>query len=159
MRFKALLAASLFLSAAAEATPVYVGSWDLYSGQPWGSMTAPATTAQQVAAELFGGNASDYAISTVGIDPNAINHMAWLDQIYIGVGQFAENYLVDSNNNGYYDVRGDTSARVVDNGCCNQYINFAFRIDNTQTPVPEPLTLGLLSTGLLGLAYGRRKQR
>jgi len=156
---KKIVIAAMLLGASlsAQAVPVYVGSWDLYNsaGPSWSTFTVPTYTAQEAAAKIFGGFATDYVISTAGSNPSVINHMAWLDQIYIGVGKFGESYRVDSNNNGIYDVSGDTSAWVKDNACCNTYFNYAFR---APTNIPEPASLALMGLGFAGLATTRRRK-
>lgn len=150
---------ALVFSSSLYAAPIYVGSWDTYNadGPSWSDFTTPTYTGQEVAALLFGGSFSNYAISTVSTDPLAINNMVWLDQIYIGVDLFGESYRVDSNNNGIYDINGDTTAWVRDNGQGGGYINYAFMIE--QTPggtVPAPGTLLLLGIGLAALSLRAR---
>ena len=58
----------------AHAAPIYtyLGSYAVDDGPDY--VTEPHSyTGQQAAALLFGGSASDYAISTIGSDPGDIN--------------------------------------------------------------------------------------
>ena len=154
---KKLLAAVILAGAAvpAIAAPIYVGSWNLYSGQDW-SDHPPTYTAQEAAALLFGGVAGDYLISTVGKNAGSINEKAWYDQYGIGVGLFAQDYRVDHGDLGKYDVYGDTSAMIMDTAGILNPVNYAFRVDSTD--VPEPLSLSLMGLGLAGLAVVRRRK-
>lgn len=156
----AVLLAGLIGSTAALAAPtyVYVGSWDVYGGPDWSNLDAPIYTGQQAAALIFGGTAGEYAISTVDSSVANINNMAWLDQIYIGLASFGESYFVDSNQNGLYDISGDTSAYVQDNAFGGQYINYAFRLQDNGTQVPEPISLALVGLGLFGIGAVRRRR-
>lgn len=152
-------ALTLAMVASASAAPTFVGQWDLYNstGPYWSTLTVPTYTAQEAAAVIFGGNASDYVISTVDSNAANINFSAWLDQIYVGVGLFAQDYRVDGGTLGVYDYVGDTSAWVRDNGFGGQYINYAFRID--QNDVPEPGVLALLGLGMLAFAASRARKQ
>lgn len=155
----ALAAASLAMCASASAAPVFVGSWNLYGGQGWWTGTAPTYTAQEAAALLFGGIASDYVVSTAGNSVAAINYSAWYDRYAIGPGVYAQDYRVDSGTLGVYDRPMDSSAYIRDNASGNQHMNnYAFRVENTNQ-VPEPLTVGLLGLGLAGMAAVRRKAK
>jgi hypothetical protein len=155
---KNLLAAAILAGAAASAfaTPTYVGSWDLFSGADYYDKP-PTYTAQEAAALLFGGLASDYLISTLGDNAALINGMAWYDQYVDGPSIFAQNYREDHGVLGQYDTRGDTSAMVMDNANGWGLINYAFRVERS-ADVPEPLSLGLMGLGLAGLAAARRRK-
>lgn len=147
----------------------FAGSWNVNDGPSWQSSppNGPlAYTAQEAAALLFGGNASDYAISTLGSDSNLIDHMAWYDVIGVGENLFAEDYsnkylgLYYGPTNGYNCCGGSfalvnaASAFVSDN--TSGLTNYAFRISND---VPEPGSLVLLSLGLVGLGVAGRKKK
>lgn len=154
---KVLGGAILALAAAgASAAPVFVGSWDLYSGVNWWTGEAPTYTGQEAAAALFGGSASDYVISTNGSNVADINQSAWYDQYGIGPAIFAQDYRHDTFNIGVYDTYGDTSAMIRDNAGGQNLMNYAFRVDGAN--VPEPLTVGLMGLGLAGMAVARRRQ-
>ena len=152
----------------ASASYTYVGSWEVDQGPSWGSQPA-AYSGQQAAALLFGGNASDYAISTVGSSPSTINHEAWYSVLgYNGPNNggiaFADSYLSSnsSQNPGYYfsgnnayrmgDSTEAASAYVSDNADSGN-INYAF----TGSAVPLPPSVLLLAPGLAGFFAMRRK--
>lgn len=149
-----------FAAGQASADLVYVGSWTVDQGPRWTDVPA-IYTGQEAAALLFGGSASDYAISTVSANVADVNNMAWYSPWggatdgYTGqpngnnafpVGILAsESMYRDYNANGLYDVTGELSAYVNDWAIGVEYTNYAFRIN----VVPEPSTL--LSCGLGGL--------
>lgn len=119
---------SVFLPAHAatsgESGYEYVGSWQVNDGPNWG--TSPQCyTGQEAAALLFGGNASDYAISTVSDQVADIDFQAYVD-IHSGVSTIvAHDYSVDTGGAGYETV-GDTSAYITDHNVTD--INYAFRL-------------------------------
>jgi hypothetical protein len=159
-------------SAAAQAAPVFVGSWIVGDGPIWFS-NPPVYSGVEAAALLFGGSPSDYAISTVDSNPANINNMAYADTWGGDIAPVAEDYSL-SLCGGTYDCGFEgsaTSAYVLDHSCFNRYdnpaepctdfgtefVNYAFRI----TDVPEPATATLLLTGLLaagGVWRLRRRQ-
>jgi hypothetical protein len=126
---------------------------------------------RQTAAFLFGGIATDYAISTAGASVATINFKTFLDgrddirflttpadQDFVGV--FGANYSAGI---------GNFSAYVFDHACGTHYctggggesaINYAFRVSNNVgvAGVPEPSSWALLIAGfgLVGLV-GRRR--
>ena len=149
---------------------VYVGAWEVDQGALWTSEPM-AFSGQQAAALLFGGNADDYAISTIGSDPLTVNQEAWYSVLgYNGPNDggiaFADNYLSSNSSQspGYYysgnsyrwqDPTESASAFVLDNAYGSANTNYAFKIENVG--IPEPASLLLLSLGLLGLAGVRKK--
>lgn len=162
LRIAALLV-GLSTSASAMAVPTYtyVGFWDVYSGMPWDTPSLPTYTGQQAAAAIFGGSPSDYVISTVDDAVANIDHMAWVDIYRTGFvtpanNLVAENYVVDTGAAGY-NASGDTSAWVQDNGPSSTYFNYAFRIDNKNNRVPEPVSLALVGLGFFGIGVARRR--
>lgn len=153
-----LFAASMLTASVANAGYTFVGFWNVNDGPWWSPVTQPILTGQQAAALLFGGNASDYAISTNGADIGSINFSTWVSAYGQGHSGdiVAQDYYSDANNNGLYDDMGDTSAYIGDWCYGGNCINYAFRITEE---VPEPAMLSLFALGLLGFAASRAKKQ
>jgi hypothetical protein len=151
----------LFITSQANAGLIYVGQWEVDDGPSWGSEPL-ANTGQEVAALLFGGIASDYAISTLGVDALTIDNMAWYSVLGLDGGlKFAENYVTlgSTQLTGYYysggafnsgDANEAASAYVDDNAIGSRYTNYAF-----VSTVPSPATLALFGIGLACLGWSR----
>jgi hypothetical protein len=134
-----------------------VGSWEVgQSGAPSWTANPPngplAYTGQEAAALLFGGNASDYRISTISSLIADINDSAWYS-VWGGPGQiFADDYI-SKYLGQYYGPQsggpGTASAYVMDwcfqGSNCDK--NYAFRVDAQSVPGPLPI-LGI------GAAFG-----
>ncbi len=68
-----LMAATTLTAGAANAALTFVGAWQVDQGPTWFGSPPDgplAYTGQEAAALLFGGNASDYSISTVSNQAN-----------------------------------------------------------------------------------------
>jgi hypothetical protein len=152
----------LCIASQANASLIFVGQWEVDDGPSWGSKPL-AHTGQEAAALIFGGMASDYSISTLGMDALAIDNMAWYSVLGLTDGhKFAENFVASGSNQSpsYYfsgaafnsgDFNEAASAYVDDNAIGPQYTNYAFI-----SAVPTPATLGLFGIGLAGLGWSRR---
>jgi hypothetical protein len=153
----------LSVSGFANAGLIFVDSWHVGDGLQWSSGTPTAYSGQETAALLFGGDASDYVISTVSNLITDINNSAWYDGMGISMGILAQDF----ENGDLYTSRV-RSAYILDHSCRNRYadnalsclesdthINYAFRV----TDVPEPTTLAIFALGIMGLASRRFKKQ
>lgn len=164
-----LLAASVAAVAASSAAAVtytYVGRWAVADGPLWSGTPSPASlSGVQTAALLFGGSASDYAISTAGVNPLAVNHLAFLD------GYADTQYLTNAQSETFSGVVGanyaagfgNYSAYVFDHACGIYYcaggggetaFNYAFSING----VPEPATWALMIGGFAMTGFAMRRR-
>lgn len=159
--------AMLLASTSAHAASyVYVGSWNLGDGPYWGT-NPQVYSGQEAAAFLFGGQASDYAISTVSSDVADINFSTWLDGwgdgfTYADSGTPAsQSYSLDTGGGGYNSNPGSYSAYsayIGDHfGPGSGYTNYAFRV--VGGAVPESATWAMLMIGFGGVAAAMRKRR
>ncbi|TXI44103.1 PEP-CTERM sorting domain-containing protein [Methylophilus sp.] len=166
------LALMVGMSAVNAANYTFVGSWSVYnsaaplwSDSAYDDTNGPlAYTAQEAAALLFGGSASDYVISSIDNNPLNIDFKAWYDVLGYESNNtgvlFAQDY--NSKYNGAYygpvgsfipdNINAAASAFIRDNDVSS--VNYAFRI----TPVPEPESYGLLMAGLGTIVWVRRKK-
>jgi len=165
MNLKHLLAAAaatLALSAGAAhaVTYVFAGSW--FVGQGPAFQTQPTVySAVEAAALLFGGVASDYAISTVDSNVGNINFLAHADQY--GNNTFitttvAQDFKQDLGTAGY-NTNGDTSAYVLDHASPTTGFgqNYAFRI-SAVVPEPGAWAMMIVGFGATGLLLRRRRR-
>ncbi len=171
-----LLLVSFLAAGSAFATSYqYVGSWFVDEGPWWsntdqnGNYTTPVLSGIEAAAYIFGGDAADYVISTVSSSIDDINFSAWMDgwadsSTYGYSGNPAAMDLhIDVDGDGLYATSGGYgsaySAYVSDHSLHLE--NYAFLIiDDEVAPVPEPATILLLGSGLLGLGlYGRKRNK
>lgn len=149
-------------SAAGAVTYTYVGSWAPSDGPTWTSNPL-AYSGVGAAAMLFGGSASDYAISTIDSNASNINFMANYEVIGVGSAVFGDHYFRGVEGTAHYqdvyigDPALDTvSSYVSDFG--NRNVNYAFTISGVGA-VPEAATWTMLIAGfgLTGAVMRRRR--
>lgn len=112
-------------------TATYVGSFSPNDGPYWN--TNPTVyTGQEAAALIFGGNPSDYAISTNSntTDPLTITHTAHASSWGTGCLEVAEDYSLDTGNPGYNDppAQGAAVSAYVQDYCYNGQINYVWLV-------------------------------
>lgn len=158
----AAVAVAFSVGAADAATYTYVGSWTVDQGAYWGSDTV-AYTGQGAAALIFGGSASDYAISTISALVSDINFKNWVSVWYAGSFADCSGYPCgrvvaqdfSTSTGGLYLNPGDTSAYVRDWAVGDQFRNYAFKV--AEVPVPAGGVLLLAALG--GVAALRRRNK
>ncbi|MEJ6122817.1 PEP-CTERM sorting domain-containing protein [Vibrio sp. 2-Bac 85] len=152
----ALITASLNV----QAIPTYVGSYEVNDGPSW-SANPDVYSATDAAALIFGGNSSDYYISTFqSFNYADITHTGWYDGWGEHSGmEFNENYSLDVNGDGYANPGGSNTAHsaYVNDGLNNSYVNYVW-LSNVVS-VPEPISIVLLGLGLAGLGFSRKKKK
>ena len=107
---------------------VFVGSYQVDEGPFWTENPA-VYTAQEGAAIVFGGVASDYLISTnPSMDPGTITNTGWYSIVGVGGGtEFAHDFSLDLGGPGYaapgWIDGDDISDYVQDNAAGPKYTN------------------------------------
>ncbi|GEM_PF-5973240 len=115
-------------------TYTYMGKFAVEDGPYWGN-NPRVYSAREAAALFFGGNPTDYAISTNGTSPSQVNRRAFVDG-YGDTQYFTNPAPEDFKRGNFYNespgVGGSTySAFVLDHGGAKHY-NHVFRIGTVQ---------------------------
>lgn len=110
----------------------YVGSFNTNDGPSW-TTNPPVLNGLEAAAFIFGGNPSDYAISTNPdtVDPTTITHTAWVTTWGIsGCQQVAEDFSLDLGAPGYNDPGGNNTAisTYVNDNCIAGNVNYVWYV-------------------------------
>jgi hypothetical protein len=132
------------------ATYTYVGYYIGYDGPSWWN-NPPCYTGQEAAALLFGGQPSDYAISTNPntTDPGTITFTARCCAWGVGLGEYPQDYKYDAPPPGYTEPYGFSmavSAYVQD--WPGESTNYVWRITGPE-PVPVSNWALLVGIGLI----------
>lgn len=166
-----IFSAGLAAQPAQAATYTFVGSFNVFDGPVWTS-NPKVVSGVEAAALLFGGSASQYAISVNSntADPSTITHTAWLDgwgdTTYL-VTAASETYSLSSSG-GAYNPAPAFSAYVCDHANCAAYgfpsssgeagLNYTNYVWRT-TGVPEAGVWAMMMIGFFGLGAAMRVNR
>ena len=167
----AALAAPMAMSTASAAPLTYVDSFNVFDG-PSADSAPLAMSARQVAAMLFGGAYTDYAISiSSSRDWTTVTHTAWVDGFFDPqfLSTAAPEDFFAGDGDGLYTDFGNYTAYVCDHAACQSagfdvnagqeglnYTNYVWRV-NGAVPLAEPAWLGIVMAGLAGVWLSRRK--
>jgi hypothetical protein len=175
MKIKSMIIGGLLAFAASVSTAqavvyTYVGKWAVADGPLWSGPLLPginpSLSGRETAALLFGGTFSNYAISTLGNDPNTVNFKTFLDgyadiqyltnaQSQDFVGNVGGTYASGFGNYSAYVFDHACGIHYCDNGGGDRAINYAFLASG----VPEPSTWAMMLIGFAGLGYATRRKR
>ncbi|CAM5792671.1 IPTL-CTERM sorting domain-containing protein [Ottowia pentelensis] len=160
---RVLMPFALMLVAGVASAQTYVGSFHVQDGPAWGT-NPPVYSGQEAAALLFGGSASDYAISInpSTTNPGTITHTAYYSTWGTGCAVFPETARIDDAPPGYAVPGGAGTARsaYVADWCNSGQTNYVWRLAPV-APVSVP-TLGqwsLLTLCLAAAGLGMRRLR
>jgi hypothetical protein len=110
----AVALAAFAVPATANAAYVYVGKWAVADGPLWSGNPSPQSlSGREAAALIFGGSASNYAISTLGSDVANINFKSFLD----GYGDI--QYLTNAQSQDFKGIQRGLFNRLVPENRCN----------------------------------------
>lgn len=154
---------ALALGSVAVQAQTYVGSFVVEDGPDW-QTNPPVYTGQEAAALLFGGSASDYAISTDSntSDAGTITNTAWYDGWGEDCTEFDEDFSVDVAPAGYElpSGSGNSWSAYVDDHSCTE-VNYVWRIADVPpvatTAVPTMGTWALMMLSGLAALVGLRR--
>ncbi|MDP1658872.1 MAG: PEP-CTERM sorting domain-containing protein [Methylotenera sp.] len=167
---KKLLLITLLSASFGANAATFVGSYNVQDGPVW-TTNPNVYSAQEAAALVFGGSASDYAISILSsLDESTITNTAHYD----GWGDhtdriFAENFKLDFGAPGYNDPNplldptGFLDSAGFSKYAYSAYVNDGINATNyvwrvAAVPEPETYAMMLAGLGLMGFVARRRKE-
>ena len=157
----ALLGAAALSPTSASAALVYVGSFQVGQGPAWQD-NPTVMSAVDAAAHIFGGDASDYHVSSISAGVEDIDYKGWYSTWgVVGGQQYAESFKFDAGAGGYRYPGGYSSAisaYVNDNAIGESYTTYVFRNELAAAAVPEPATWAMLLMGF-GVIGGALRSR